>query len=100
MSLTPEQEKELTRFPVVLRDLVASELAAGNAIAELTHGFLAAPCGAYPRLMRPVGSRPRRKTLELYVLDQDSSDYSGVFMDAARYFFVLDPSSVGTQAGH
>ena len=43
----PEQYRaEVERFPAVLLALLAAELAAGNGIAELGHGFPAAPAGA------------------------------------------------------
>jgi hypothetical protein len=91
MTIPKEHEQEFARFPAVLRDLVAAELAAGNAIAEFAHGFPAAPCGAYIQLARPVTSRPRQKTPELDFYDRHGSDYSGEFTDDLRHFFVLEP---------
>ncbi len=54
MNSSSEFEKEFSQFPAMLRDLVIAELEAGNEIAELGHGFPAAPCGAYIKLARPV----------------------------------------------
>jgi hypothetical protein len=91
MSVPPEHEKAFTQFPAVLRELVLAELMAGNTIAELSHGFPAAPCGAYIKLAREVTTRARAKTPELDFYDRDSSSYSGEFTDAKRHVFVLEP---------
>ncbi|MDP3072326.1 MAG: hypothetical protein Q8N18_18690 [Opitutaceae bacterium] len=91
MSLPPEHEKEFAQFPAVLRELVMAELAAGNTISAFSHGFPAAPCGAYLKLARPVSSRPRQKTPDLDFYDRNTSNYSGEFTDAKRHFFVLEP---------
>lgn len=91
MDLNADLSRELSRFPEALRTLVNAELAAGNTIAELGHGFPAAPCGAYVKLAQPVRSRPREKSAELDFYDRNSSSYSGEFTDATRHFFVLEP---------
>src|SRR6187551_4063135 len=91
MTLPPEHAKEFAQFPAPLRALVTAELAAGNQIAELGHGFPAAPCGAYLKLTQPVTSRPRTKTPELDFYDRNGSSHAGEFTDAKRHFFVLDP---------
>ena len=92
MSIPKEHEKEFAQFPAVLRELVTAELAAGNTVAEFSHGFPAAPCGAYIILSREVTTRPRVKTPELDFYDRDRSSYSGEFTDAKRHFFVLEPA--------
>ncbi|MEO6244139.1 MAG: hypothetical protein ABIQ12_01780, partial [Opitutaceae bacterium] len=92
MSIPKEHEKEFAQFPAVLRELVTAELAAGNTIAEFSHGFPAAPCGAYIKLARPVSSRPRVKAPALDFYDRNSGSYSGEFTDAKRHFFVLEPA--------
>lgn len=91
MSIPKEHEKEFAQFPAVLRELVTAELAAGNTIAEFSHGFPAAPCGAYIILGREVTTRPRVKTPELHFYDRDCGNYSGEFTDDKRHFFVLEP---------
>lgn len=91
MKIPAHCEKEFAGFPAVLRQLVEAELAAGNGIAELGHGFPAAPCGAYILLVRAVTTRPRAATAELHFYDRNASSYSGEFTDAARHFFVLEP---------
>jgi len=91
MKLPPEHAKEFAQFPAPLRALVEQELAAGNQIAELSHGFPAAPCGAYIMLARTVTSRPRVKTSELDFYERNGSNHSGEFTDAKRHFFVLEP---------
>ena len=91
MIIPKEHEKEFGQFPAVLRELVTAELAAGNTIAEFSHGFPAAPCGAYIVLAREVTTRPRVKTLDLHFFDRDCSNYSGEYTDEKRHFFVLEP---------
>jgi hypothetical protein len=92
MSIPQEWAKEIARFPVVLRELVEAELAAGNGIEEVGHSFPAAPCGAYVKLTREVSTRPRVATPELKFYDRDGSSYSGEFSDLQRHFFVLEPA--------
>ncbi|MEO7412595.1 MAG: hypothetical protein ABIZ81_04500 [Opitutaceae bacterium] len=92
MKIPAQFEKEFAQFPVVLRELVTAELAAGNTIAEFSHGFPAAPCGAYIKLARAVTTRARTKTPDLDFYDRNSSSYSGEFTDAKRHFFVLEPA--------
>ncbi len=91
MSIFDEASSELRQFPAALRKLVEDELEAGNEIAELGHGFPAAPCGAFIKLARPVSTRDRIATAELDYYDRDSSSYSGEFTDSKRHFFVLEP---------
>jgi len=91
MKIPASIEKEFAGFPAVLRQLVQDELAAGNAVAELAHGFPAAPCGASIMLERPVTTRPRVATPQLDFYERNGSAYSGEFTDAVRHFFVLEP---------
>jgi hypothetical protein len=91
MSVPPEHIQAFSQFPEALRQLVAAELAARNTIAELGHGFPAAPCGAYIKLARPVTSRRRETTSDLDFYDRNGSSYAGEFTDAQRHFFVLEP---------
>lgn len=91
MSVPPEHAEAFSQFPETLRQLVTAELAVGNTIAELGHGFPAAPCGAYIKLAQPVTSRRREKTTELDFYDRNGSSYAGEFTDAKRHFFVLEP---------
>ncbi len=92
MSIPKEHEKEFAQFPAVLRELVMAELAAGNSIEEFSHGFPAAPCGAYIILTCEVTTRAREKTPEMDFYDRDCSNYSGEFTDEKRHFFVLEPA--------
>jgi hypothetical protein len=91
MKIPPQFAKELAAFPNALRQLVETELKAGNAIAELSHGFPAAPCGAYVKLAQPVGPRRRKAAGEITFFDRNGSDYAGEFTTAQRHFFVLEP---------
>ena len=91
MSIPKQHEREFAQFPKVLSELVMAELASGNTIAEFSHGFPAAPCGAYIKLTKPVSTRPRVKTPELDFYDRNANSYSGEYTDAMRHFFVLEP---------
>lgn len=91
MSLSPEQQKELKKFPSVLRVLIEAELAAGNSIEEVGHSHPAPPVGAYFKLTKKVSTRARASGDGLDFYDRNSSIYSGEFTDAKRFFFVLEP---------
>lgn len=91
MSLTPDDKKELEQFPAVLRALLDDELAAGNEIHELSHGFPAPPRGAYIRLRKRVTTRPAASGNGLSYRDFNSSIYSGEYTDAERVYFVIEP---------
>lgn len=91
MNLTPEQQTGLEPFPAALRGLIEAELAAGNAIAELGHGFPAPPVGAYCRLAQKVSTRPCASAEGLSFYERNGSSHAGEFTDAKRFFFVLEP---------
>lgn len=91
MNLTPEQQKELERFPQVLRALIEAELHAGNTIAEVGHSFPAPPAGAYFKFTRKVTTRPRASGDGLDFRERNSSISSGEFTDAKRFFFIVEP---------
>jgi hypothetical protein len=87
----PGIPEELQSFPAPLQALVLAELAAGNAIEEISHGFPAAPCGAYCRLRDMVRSRERAKSSELDFYARNNRKYSGEWTDDRRHYFVLEP---------
>src|SRR5688572_1165832 len=91
MSLTPEHQKELARFPPVLRALIEAELAVGNSIEEIGHSFPAPPAGAYFKLANKVSTRLRASGDGLNFYERNSSIHSGEFTDATRFYFVLEP---------
>jgi hypothetical protein len=91
MELTKEQQKELAKFSPLLRELIDAELAAGNRITELGHGFPAPPIGAYLLLERKVSTRARAAGGGLGYRERQSSTCSGEFSDAERVYFVLEP---------
>ncbi|MBK9387572.1 MAG: hypothetical protein IPN34_22385 [Planctomycetes bacterium] len=91
MELDREQQKELASFPPALRALIDAELAAGNRIVELSHGFPAPPIGAYVMLEKKVTTRPRASGDGLDHRARSSSLSSGEFTDAARVYFVVEP---------
>lgn len=84
-------QAELARFPQALRALLEAELAAGNAVAEVTHDFPAPPVGACLMLARRVATRPRASADGLDFRPRQSSLTSGEWTDAERRFFILEP---------
>jgi hypothetical protein len=91
MTITPEQEMELAKFPEMLRFLIETELASGNTIIEVGHSFPAPPAGAYIKLAKKVSTRARADCDGLSFYERNSSSYSGEFTDAQRFYFVLEP---------
>jgi hypothetical protein len=91
MSITPEQEVELVKFPAVLRMLVEKEVASGNSIVEIGHSSPAPPAGAYVKLANKVSTRARADGDGVSFYERYSSTSSGEFTDAQRFYFVLEP---------
>lgn len=91
MMITSEQEAELARFPPSLRFLVENELASGNVIIEIGHGFPSPPAGAYVKLAKKVSTRARADGDGLSFYERNSSIYSGEFTDTKRFYFVIEP---------
>ena len=83
-TLTPEEQAELARFPVVLRALIEAELAAGNAVVEIGHSHPAPPAGASVTLARKVTTRVRAPGDGLDFYERQSSQHSGEFTDDRR----------------
>ena len=81
----------LAAFPPALRELIAAELAAGNALAEFGAGFPAPAIGAYVKLAQPVTTRPHASVGALAYRDRRTSLHSGEWTDAQRIHFVLEP---------
>ena len=86
-----ELEQELAAFPVVLRDLLDDERAAGNVVTEIGCGFPAPPCGAWARLARPVTTRPRRSAGGVGFRARDWPGHAFEWSDAEGHFFLLEP---------
>ena len=93
MNIPTKFEKEFAAFPLVLRNLVLAEIAAGNAIVEIGAGFPAPPVGAWLKLAKPISTRPRKASRRVDFYDRNSSSYSGEFTDAHRFYFVLEPAN-------
>lgn len=91
MTITSEQEAELAKFPLSLRFLVENELASGNAIIEIGHGFPSPPAGAYIKLAKKVSTMARADSDGLSFYERNSSIYSGEFTDTKRFYFVIEP---------
>lgn len=91
MPFTTDEQKELARFPVLLRALINAELAAGNTVLAFGHGHPAAPIGAYIKLVNKVSTRPRATGDGLRFREKPySSSHSGEFTDEVGHFFVLE----------
>ncbi len=89
--LSPADRRDYENLPPVLRQLLDAEIAAGNEIAAVEHGFPAAPIGASFLLHGPVRSQPRASTGDLRFYERNSSQYSGEFTVEPRHFFILEP---------
>ncbi|WP_414662266.1 hypothetical protein [Horticoccus sp. 23ND18S-11] len=81
----------LAAFPPALRELVAAEVAAGNAVVEISSTFPAPPAGACVRLAGRVTTRPRASAPGLSFYERNSSQYSGEWTDAKRFYWVIEP---------
>ena len=71
--------------------MLQAELAVGNSIVEVGHGFPAASVGAYFPLEKLVTTRVRESRDGLLFRARNSSTYSGEFTDEVGYFYVLEP---------
>ncbi|MCC6243414.1 MAG: hypothetical protein IT353_11270 [Gemmatimonadaceae bacterium] len=91
MHVPAEFASELAAFPAALRVLVEAELAEGNTIAAVAHGFPAAPCGASILLERATVASRRASTSEVVYYARNGAQYAGEFTTAERHFFVLEP---------
>ena len=89
--LSASDRRDYDGLPTLLRELLNAELAAGNEIAKVQHGYPAAPIGASFLLSGPVRSRPRQQDGDLIFHERNSSLHSGEFTVAPRYFFILEP---------
>ena len=83
--------RDYDNLPTLLRELLDAELAVGNEIAAVQHGYPAAPIGASFMLAGPVRSRPRQTVGELRFFGRNSSLHSGEFTVAPLHFFILEP---------
>lgn len=83
--------QQFAEFPAGLRELVEAEIAAGNSIVAIEHGFPAAPCGASIKLAKAVHDERRRSVGEVTFYARNNSSYAGEFTTAQRHFFVLEP---------
>ena len=91
MSVPAEFAPRIAAFPVVLRELIDAELAAGNTIVEVASCFPAPPAGAYAKLARRITTRSRTGTDLLEFYERNTSVYSGEWTDAKRFYFVIEP---------
>lgn len=91
MTTPREFAQEFSKFPDALRRLVEEELQAGNAIAAITYGFPAAPCGASLKLARAVKDERRKSSGEVKFYARNNAEYAGEFTTESRHFFVLEP---------
>ena len=83
--------QQIAEFPAPLRALIEAEIAAGNSIAAIEHGFPAAPCGASVMLAKAVQDERRKSAGEVRFYARNNSSYAGEFTTSQRHFFVLEP---------
>jgi hypothetical protein len=91
MKFPDPSSQQVAAFPAPLRELIAAELAAGNSIVAVEHGFPAAPCGASIKLAQAVSEVRRKSVDEVKFYARNNSSYAGEFTTAERHFFVLEP---------
>jgi len=91
MNLAPDIQKVADAMPAALRALLVAELAAGNAVVEISSGFPAPPVGACVKLAHPLRSRPRASGDGITYYNRNNSEYSGEITDAKRFYFLLEP---------
>ncbi len=89
--LCPAGHGHYENLPPILRLLLDAELAAGNEISAVQHGYPAAPVGASFLLTGPVRSQPRASSGELLFFERNSSQFSGEFTVEPRHFYILEP---------
>jgi len=109
--IPPEFRSDADAFPPALRALLDDELAAGNTIAEASHGFptlldaglaaggpiagagrgSASPASAYFIMTGPVTTRLRESGGGLTFRDYGDCLHSGSFTDHRGHFFILEP---------
>lgn len=91
MSIPDRNQSEIDRLPSPLRALLDAELAAGNAITEVSSAFPAPPAGLYVMLAHAVSTRARASDSQVQFYARNSPQYSGEFHDERRFFFILEP---------
>lgn len=84
------QERELSMFPANLRELLRSELGAGNTIVDIGHTHPAPPSGAYVMLANRVSTRARLTGDGLSFYERNGSHHCGEFTDNERKYFILE----------
>ena len=84
--------EEIASFPAPLRALLDAELAAGNSVVEIGHGFPSPPAGAWAMLAHPVSTRARQAGDGLNFRSRNWHAYSFEWSDAQGHFFVLEPA--------
>lgn len=81
---------DVDAFPPRLRALLDDELAAGNTISSVSHGFPAPPIGACVMLDKPVSTRARESDDDFTYRRVQGSLYSGWFTDKDQKYFLLE----------
>ncbi|HEX2746543.1 MAG TPA: hypothetical protein VHM91_00980 [Verrucomicrobiales bacterium] len=88
MDFLNPNRNDLEALPPVLKALLAAELAAGNEIAEISHGFPAPPCGACVKMKRTITTAPGEGLKER---SWPAWDRSSGFTDEKGHFFITSP---------
>src|SRR5436190_16738535 len=88
MDFLNPNRNDIDAMPAALRALLDAELAAGNTIVEVSHGFPAPPCGACIKLAKSILTPPGEG---LKARSWPNWDRSSGFTDEQGHFFVLSP---------
>jgi hypothetical protein len=88
MNFLDPNHNDIEALPPALRAMLDAELAAGNAIAEVSHGFPAPPCGACIKMVRALSTQPGEG---LQARSWPNWNRSGGFGDEKGHFFLLSP---------
>ena len=86
---SPESfRREVETLPVPLRTLLEEELAVGNEIVDISHGFPAAPCGACVSLARDITCAPGP---DLHARSWPNWNRCRGFTDEKGHFVLIGP---------
>lgn len=89
---------DVARLPPALRALLEVELAAGNEIAEVIHGFPVAPVGVGIRLVRPLSPARTAETRGIKPRRFPNWDGSSGYSDEVGHSFLLGPPRAPPEA--
>ncbi|MFO0706355.1 MAG: hypothetical protein U0412_05840 [Nitrospira sp.] len=91
MQIPPHMQADAALLPPALRAVLAAELAAGNEIADVLHGFPVAPVGVGIRMARPLSVPVPAGTIGLAPCRFPNWDGSSGYSDEPGHSFLLGP---------